>query len=246
MSTQDDHEGLQIVHSKNADLHQTAVIIPCYNAGPRLRPVVEKTLTHTPWVTLIDDGSTDHAVENLADLNIQRLFLHPNQGKGVALITGFRALLENPQVSQIAVIDADGQHDPSELPNLINALKTNNADLVIGTRAFNLPQVPFRSRFGNRLTATLTSILLGASIADTQSGYRLHSRTLVEAIVRDIPGGRYETEMEILIKAVREGYKITGVPIATVYEPGNASSHFHKIRDSWRIYSRLLRAATHR
>lgn len=246
MSTLDDNTGLQDKHPTAITRPATAVLIPCYNAGARLRPVVEKTLKHTPWVTVVDDGSTDSAVEALADLNIQRLFLHPNQGKGVALLTGFRALLDNPDVSHVVVIDADGQHDPAELPNLVSAFEKHSADLVIGTRAFNLPQVPFRSRFGNRLTAALTSLLLGASIADTQSGYRLHSRTLVEAIVSDIPGGRYETEMEILIKAVRDGYKITGVPIATVYEPGNASSHFHKIRDSWRIYSRLLSATLHR
>lgn len=239
-----DEHGTAAGTSARPPLPHTAVVIPCYNAGPRLRPVVEKALRYTPHVLVVDDGSTDGAIETLRDLEVRLISLRPNQGKGFALIAGFRAALELPGVEQICVIDADGQHDPSELPNLVKAFETQQADLAIGTRAFDLPQVPWRSRFGNKLTAALTSRLLGAPVADTQSGYRLHSRRLAEAIVRDLRGGRYETEMEILIKAVRQGFVIAGVPIATVYEPGNPSSHFHKLRDSWRIYSRLLRAAT--
>jgi len=224
-------------------LSRAAVVVPCYNAGPRLRLVLEKALRHTPHVIVVDDGSSDGAVEAVRDLEVHAISLRPNQGKGVALIAGFRAALEMPGIEHVCVIDADGQHDPAELPSLVNTCETQHADLVIGTRAFDLPQVPWRSRFGNKLTAALASKLLGAAVVDTQSGYRLHSRRFAEAIVRDISGGRYETEMEILIKAVREGFVIVGVPIATVYEPGNPSSHFHKLRDSWRIYSRLFHAA---
>ena len=114
--------------------------------------------------------------------------------------------------------------------------------MVIGSRVFDRKDIPWRSRFGNKFTAGLTAALLGRRLPDTQSGYRIHSRALAEAVVKDVPGGRYEVEMDILVKAVREGYRVVPVSIATIYEEGNPSSHFNKLRDSYLIYSRLFQA----
>ncbi len=222
------------------------VVIPCFNAGTRLRPVLEKTLGQTSQIVLVDDGSTDGCMEGIQDLPVRVVSLPINQGKGFALLAGFKTALDIDGTQAVCVIDADGQHDPDELPVLTAAMRAQQADLAIGSRSFDLPQVPWRSRFGNKLTATLTSLLLGRAIPDTQSGYRLHSRRLVEAVLREVPGGRYEMEMAILVKAVRERYSIISVPIDTLYEPGNPSSHFHKVRDSLKIYGRLLGAVVRR
>ena len=159
------------------------------------------------------------------------------------MLTGFRAALETPYVTHVAIVDADGQHDPSEIPNLYQAVADQNADLVIGSRSFGLEHVPWRNRLGNRLTALLTRLLLKQPVPDTQSGYRLHSRRLLEDIAANIPGGRYETEMEILVLAVRKGYRVVPVPIQTIYEEGNPASHFNKLKDSYKIYRSLFRAA---
>ena len=106
--------------------------------------------------------------------------------------------------------------------------------------------VPWRSRFGNETTARVVRLLLRRDLPDTQCGYRLLSRRFAEAVLENVAGGRYETEMEMLVFAVRAGYTVAYSPIQTLYEPDNQSSHFRKVRDSLRIYARLARAALRR
>lgn len=218
-------------------------LVPCFNAGHRVRPVVEALTALLDHVIVVDDGSTDGAVESLRDLNLQVVTFPANRGKGQALLAGFRTALAIPEMRAVAVVDADGQHDPGELANLYHHFTNEDADLVIGSRTFELARVPWRSRFGNVLTRYLTSLVLGRKLPDTQSGYRLHSRGLLEHIVEHIAGGRYETEMEILIIAARRGFKVCPVPIQTIYEAGNPSSHFNKVRDSFLIYRRFITTA---
>lgn len=220
-----------------------AVVVPCYNAGGRLRPVLKGVLRHTQQVVVVDDGSTDVAIENVRDLPVNIVTFECNRGKGHALIEGFRTALGNSGVHAVAVVDADGQHDPAELPRLFAAMAEHDADLVIGARVFDKAQVPWASWLGNKLTVVLTAALLHKWLADTQSGYRLHSRRFLEDVIQTVPGGRYDTEMEILVRAVRGGYRVVSVPIETIYERGNRSSHFNKLRDSYLVYRRLFRAA---
>jgi glycosyltransferase involved in cell wall biosynthesis len=220
-----------------------AALVPCYNAGHRVRPVIEGLLQQVDLVVVVDDGSTDEAVENLRELPVRIVTFAQNQGKGKALLAGFREALAAPEIDAVAVVDADGQHDPRELPGLYKTFREQNADLVIGSRKFDLERVPWRSRFGNVLTRNLTRCILGQRIPDTQSGYRLHSRRLLEDVLATVQGGRYETEMEILVVAVRRGYRVVPSPIETIYEEGNPSSHFNKLRDSFLIYRRLFQTA---
>ena len=217
-------------------------VVPCYNAGDRVRPVVEELLALVDRVIVVDDGSTDGSGASTGELGAETIVLPVNQGKGHALLRGFRAALRHDAMQCVAVVDSDGQHDPRELPGLYARMVGDGADLVIGSRTFGQAQVPWHNALGNRLTSVLTSAMLGRRIPDTQSGFRLHSRRLVESIVQSLPGGRYETEMEILVKAVREGYRVSSSPIQTIYEMGNPSSHFDKLHDSWRIYKTLFRA----
>lgn len=212
-----------------------AAIVPCYNAGEQLAGVVKGLLGLAGRLILVDDGSTDGAPGALrAEMERhggQVIAFPSNQGKGFAILAGFAAALEWPEITCVAVVDADGQHDPEELPRLYAAFLEQHTDLVIGSRTFAQEDVPLRSRIGNLFTISLASMLLGVRIPDTQSGYRLHSRRFAESVIQDVPGGRYETEMEILAKAVREGYAIASVPIRTIYEAGNPTSHFHRMRD---------------
>ena len=221
-----------------------AVVIACYNAGEKLKPVVEGALRVTEHVIVVDDGSTDDGVDTLGGLPVRIIALPENRGKGEALITGFRTALGEPAVECVAVVDADGQHDPAELPALFEGFRSRKADLLIGQRTFEQHHVPWASWLGNRCTAALSALLLRRRIPDTQSGFRLHSRRFLEDVIAHVPGGRYETEMAILIRAVRGGYTIASLPIRTIYEPGNTTSHFRKIRDSWRVW-RVLFSALH-
>lgn len=219
-----------------------AVIIPCYNAGPRVRPVVEAALRQTPRVLVVDDGSTDGCMDTLDGLPVQRLVLPENRGKGHALLAGFRNVLADPTVAALCMLDADGQHDPAEIPQLAAPVLAHEAAFVIGIREFGGSHVPLRSRFGNRVTAWVTRLLLRRNLPDTQCGFRVLSRSFALRILDSVAGGRYETEMAMIIRAVRDGIPIASIPIQTRYEPGNASSHFRKVQDSVRIYRRLLAA----
>ena len=218
------------------------VVIPCYNAGEHIQPVAEQALKFVEHVIVINDGSTDGAVAALEALPVRIVAFAKNRGKGHALLAGFRAALEIDAAQGVCMLDADGQHDPAELPKLFDALRAESADLVIGSRVFTQAHVPWRSRFGNRLTAALAGILLGRRFPDTQSGYRMMSRRFVEDLLENIAGGRYETEMEMLVRAVRGGFRIQSAPIATLYDEGNRTSHFHKVRDSFLVYARLFHA----
>lgn len=221
-------------------------VIPCYNAGARVRPVVEAALPHVSHLIVVDDGSTDGCIESLGEFPIRLVRLGANRGKGHALLAGIAAALEDPSLSHVVLLDADGQHAPSEIPGLLAAAKAQHADLLIGARVFDGQHVPWRSRFGNTVTVTVAGWLLGRRLPDTQCGFRVLSRRFAEAVLRDVAPGRYETEMEIIVKALREDFIVGHSPIQTLYETGNPSSHFHKVRDSFLIYSRLLRAALRR
>ncbi|MBX7257211.1 MAG: glycosyltransferase family 2 protein [Candidatus Hydrogenedentes bacterium] len=231
------------VSSANDTLRRAVTaIVPCYNAGERVGPVIEALLRHVNHVVVVDDGSTDGATASLSGLGAEVVTFPVNRGKGFAMLEGFRAALADPTMAYAAIVDADGQHDASELLGLYEAALREKADLVIGSRTFDLSQVPWTSRFGNKMTARITRMMLGRDIPDTQSGYRLHSRRLLEHIVAHVPGGRYETEMAILVAALRKKFVVVPAPIQTIYEEGNRSSHFNKVRDSYRIYRMLLKS----
>lgn len=220
-----------------------AAVVPCYNAGSRVGPVVQALLSQLEHVIVVDDGSTDGATAPLQAMGASVIQFSENKGKGFAMLAGFRAALAAENVTGVVIVDADGQHDTSEIPNLWDTFERENADLVVGTRTFDGKGVPFRSKLGNKFTALITRILIGAAIPDTQSGFRVHSRRFLEDMLTTVRGGRYETEMEILVNAARGGYKISAAPIRTIYEAGNPSSHFNKFSDSWRVIRKLVGSA---
>jgi len=217
-------------------------IIPCYNAGDRVRPVAQGVLAQLARLIVVDDGSTDDSIDSLRDLPLDILALTPNRGKGHALLAGIRRALEDPQCACICLLDADGQHNPEEIPRLYHAFRESGAGLVIGARVFSGGHIPLRSRFGNKVTILATALLLRHRLPDTQCGFRLLSREFAARVLAQVEGGRYETEMAIIALAIRERLPIISVPISTIYEQGNVSSHFRKFQDSYRIYARLVRA----
>ncbi len=218
------------------------VVIPCFNAGHHIRSVAEGAAVRATRVIVVDDGSTDGAVDGFAAPNIEVLRLPRNRGKGHAIIEGLKCALARPELEALCLMDADGQHDPADIPGLVGAFWRERADLVIGQRRFDGGPVPLRSRFGNQVTARVTRLLLDRNLPDTQCGFRVLSPRFARAVVDRVAGGRYETEMEMIVLAVRGGFALAHAPVRTVYEPGNRSSHFRKVRDSVRIYLRLAQA----
>ena len=142
-------------------MSNAVAIIPCFNAGGRVRPVVEAVLRQVPSLIVVDDGSTDGSPATLEGLPLRMVRLPQNRGKGHALLAGLRAALEEVAVQRFILLDADGQHDPAEIPGLLTAAEAQDADLLIGARVFNGQAVPWRSRFGNTVTVSVTALLLG-------------------------------------------------------------------------------------
>jgi glycosyltransferase involved in cell wall biosynthesis len=221
------------------------VVIPAYNPSDSLLALLE-TLAEMPFkgIVLVNDGSAAdcarifEAAGRIPGLTVLRHAV--NLGKGQALKTAFNhLLLEHGDMHGVVTADADGQHLPADILKVAQALEQEDRALVLGVRTFE-KDIPWRSQFGNVLTAGLTRCLLGRKIQDTQTGLRGISKALLPELLRLRTGG-YEYEMDMLIRLLNERVKIIQVKISTVYIGKNETSHFNPLRDSIAIYYVLVR-----
>ena len=208
---------------------RVACIIPAYRAAHTLPVVLEQLRRSLPCAQLIviDDGSPDDTAalaDSLADRSIR---LPGNRGKGAALRAGFDEALRSDN-GVVLTIDADGQHDPSYAPALIDALE--GFDIVIGARLRSGSPMPLRRRMTNAMASMAIARVTGVRLHDTQSGYRAIRRGVLERVRAQ--GDRYEFETDFLIRAAHAGFRVRNATIPTVY---GAASHFQGMRDSARI-----------
>jgi glycosyltransferase involved in cell wall biosynthesis len=187
-------------------------IIPAYNERASIGDVVAGAGAHLP-VLVVDDGSDDDTGARAKGAGADVLRQTPNRGKGAALRAGFqRALREGYEA--VLTLDADGQHDPAEIPTFLNAHASQGIDLVIGQRDFR--QMPPIRRLANSLGQKAFSWAVGRPIHDNQSGYRLISRRLVKRLLIGREEG-FEFEMEMILECVRSDFSLGWVPIRTIY-----------------------------
>jgi glycosyltransferase involved in cell wall biosynthesis len=214
----------------------TAIVIPAYNAGRYLGDVLDRVLRQAPreHIVVVDDGSTDDTAAVAETRGVRVIRQTPNQGKAAALRTGFQATRE---YDSVVTIDADGQHDPADLPRFLAAAPGH--ELVVGARTLGKGMPGLRA-LGNRVSSWYIGVLAGQRIPDSQSGYRLHARALLDSVVPAIEGaGGFLFETELLVRAGRQGYRIGSVPIATVY--ADQGSHFHPATELPRFLSLFVR-----
>jgi glycosyltransferase involved in cell wall biosynthesis len=211
-------------------------LIPGFNEAPRIGPVVEAARAHLP-VIVVDDGSSDGTAEVARAAGATVIEQLPNQGKGAALRAGFRRALDDG-AEAIMTLDADGQHDPAEIPAFLAARAVEpRPDLVIGRRNFRA--MPAVRRLSNVVGGRAFSWAVGREIPDNQSGYRLVSRRLAEAtLASDEPGFAFEVEQ--ITSCIRMGGTIAWVPIRTIY--AGAPSHIRPIAHL-REFVRIVRRA---
>ena len=214
-------------------------LIPAWNEAARIGPVVEATRAYLP-VLVVDDGSDDDtsAVAQAAGATIVRH--SQNRGKGVALMTGFAWALERG-CEAVLTLDADGQHDPADIPRFLAAYDAGAGDLIVGRRDFS--QMPFPRFFVNPFGSWLLSLALGTRIYDNQCGYRLYSRCLLEML--DLTTTGFELEVEVIIQAVCQGIRIGWVDVHTIYDTGKVS-YFHPLKDTARFLGMVWRARCQR
>jgi glycosyltransferase involved in cell wall biosynthesis len=197
-------------------------LIPAYQEATRIGPVIEATRQHLP-VFVVDDGSKDDTAEIAAAAGATVLRQFPNQGKGAALRMGFRHVL-GADCPAVVTLDADGQHDPGEIPAFLAAWEATHAPLVIGARTFG--QMPFVRRLANELGTRTFSWAVGRHITDNQSGYRLIAAPLMRRLLSSQETG-FEFEVEMITTAIRAGMAIEWVPIRTIY--AGESSHIRPV-----------------
>jgi len=187
-------------------------IIPAYNEGKLVGQVIEKTKEFVDKVIVIDDGSKDNTYSTAMQASPDILIRHPiNGGKGLALQTGFEAAFElNPSI--IITIDADLQHDPNDIPRLVEALK--DADIVIGARSMN-NQMPGIFKFGNRFLCKMFNLFFNNKLKDPQSGLRAFRGEIYNHIRWESTG--YFVETEMLANACKNGIRCKEIKIATRY-----------------------------
>lgn len=209
-------------------------LIPAYNEAGRVGSVVAAVRARLP-VLVVDDGSTDDTARLAEEAGATVLRQQPNQGKGAALRAGFRWALD-AGYDAVITLDADGQHDPAEIPAFADAFTAQSADLVIGERTF--AQMPFPRNLSNTIGRWLFSWALGQPVRDNQSGYRLLSQRMMEATLESREGG-FEFEVEMIVTCVQRGYRLAGVPIRTIYE--GEKSHIKPIPQTVH-FMRVVRA----
>jgi glycosyltransferase involved in cell wall biosynthesis len=205
----------------------TVALIPAYNEEAAIAKVILQAQKYVSKVIVCDDGSTDMTSEIAKSLGATVLRHQTNLGKGVALRTLF-AKAKEIAPEAVVTLDADGQHDPNEIPNLIKALRTNRADIVIGSRfvqgTYTSGNIPAYRIIGNKLLSRLTD----KNMTDTQSGFRVYSRAALNSLNPTENG--MGVDSEILMKARKLNLKIIEAPISVSYDvlnPSKSNFTFH-------------------
>lgn len=200
---------------------KVAVVIPFFNEQQTLPEIINKTLQYSDIIIAVNDGSTDDFLKHIKiNERIVLISNKKNEGKGFSISRGMKKSIElNSDIT--ITIDADLQHPPEYIPELIKAL--DDCSISVGNRLGNLRGMPIPRILSNILTSALLSIKLKQLIKDSQCGFRAYKTNIVHDILPSSKG--YEAETEILINAKRKNYKIGFIRIPTIY-----NSHKSKMR----------------
>lgn len=208
-------------------------VIPAYNEGAEVGTVVRAVRGHGLPVVVVDDGSTDATAAEARAAGAVVMTTEHNRGKGAALQVGFRWALEEG-AEALLTLDADGQHDPAEIPHFLDAFSGGDDDLIIGARNFD--DMPWTRYTMNVLGRWTFSRVMGQPMPDNQSGYRLLSRRLALECLQSGEAG-YEFEVDMIVRCIEQGFTLGWVPIRTIYN--DHPSHINHVKHVYQ-YLRLL------
>lgn len=227
------------------DFSNIGIILPSLDPDEKLNTVIEGLLElGFRDILLVNDGSKPenlHYFTAAAAAHPEITLLHHavNRGKGAALKTAMDYFLTNrPEGVGVVTVDGDGQHHKLDILACAEAMQ-DSGEVTLGVRDFNHPDVPFRSRFGNKVTCAIFKFFVGMSVSDTQTGLRAIPRKDLPTMLA-IEGDRFEYETNMLLMLQQKRIPFREVKIRTVYIEENKSSHFRVVRDSFRIYKLIL------
>ncbi len=214
---------------------KVCVLIPTYNESRAIGDIVSKVQKEGFDVLVVDDGSKDKTAEIAYKTGASVIAHKENRGKGASLKAGFAHALVHGY-DAVVVMDGDGQHNPEDVKRFIQTVQSTDSDMVIGNRMNNPRTMPFVRRITNRWMSNLISRICGQNIPDTQCGFRFIKRRVLEKT--KLISSKYETESEILIRAGRKRFKISSIPIKSVYN-GEVST-IHPFIDALRFIRLVL------
>lgn len=226
-------------------MSHVTIIVPSYNPDDKLEEVVKGLVAGGfDDIIVVNDGSKEECLprfEAVKQYKEVTLLVHEiNQGKGRAMKTAFAYVLENrPDSIGVITVDGDNQHTVKDIRYMAEKMAEDPNSVYIGCRSFKDPRIPWRSRFGNNTTANLFKYVLRIPVSDTQTGLRGTPVKYLPALI-DTKGERYEFETEMFFTLKEKKIPFKQTTIETVYIEENETSHFHPIRDSWKIYKLIL------
>ena len=212
---------------------KTAVLLPVYNPDEKFLRLVEELYKRGFKVVAVNDGSLERCDEffKRAQPFADVIGYKDNKGKGYALKRGFEYIGNNlsEEVDYIVTADSDGQHAIEDIERVAKLTRKTDG-IVLGMRDLS-EKIPIKSRIGNDMSKVVYTIVTGVYLRDNQSGLRGFPVRLCMWL-QDIPGNKYEFELNVLATAHKEGMKVTGIDIKTIYENNNKNTHFRPIKDT--------------
>ncbi len=226
-------------------MKEIVIIIPAYKPHKKImKEFMEELNKNFENIVIVDDGSGEEYQNFFASFKKQGLTIlkhHINLGKGRAIKTAFNYCLNTySEIVGCVTADCDGQHTIEDIKKCALKLKQEPEKLILGTRDFDKENIPFKSRYGNKITRNIFKTFIGIKITDTQTGLRAFGKNTMKQFL-NVSGERFEYETNILIECKENNIKIAEVPIETVYINNNETSHFHPVRDAILIYKLFLK-----
>jgi glycosyltransferase involved in cell wall biosynthesis len=199
-----------------SDEPKVLALIPCFNEEATIASLVLKTKKYVDTVLVVDDGSRDDTVEMAQEAGATVVAHEKNRGKAAAIKTGFIYALDH-KYDYVITLDGDGQHNPEEIPLLLNKMIDGKVDIAIGIRFGNSTEMPWWRKIGKRVLDYATSFGSGGFVTDSQSGFRGFNTRALEKITPRLSGDEFSIESEQLIRAHDYGLSVGNARISCRY-----------------------------
>jgi glycosyltransferase involved in cell wall biosynthesis len=230
---------LDLVGKRSEGIDVIVAAIPAYNEEKTIAKVILLAQSHVDKIIVCDDGSADLTADIARRMGAVVIQHRKNLGYGAAI----QSLFDKARILEADImltLDADGQHNPKEIPKLIEPIQDGKADIVIGSRFLEgtNKEIPRYRRLGIKLITKMSNGTLEGKISDAQSGFRAYNRKAVQNLKLQENG--MGISAEILVKAGRQNLKVTEVPIGISYKGIQTSTH-NPLRHGWNVIAAILR-----
>ena len=224
-----------------SEVNSVTAVIPAYNERDTIGQIVRSAMQYASEVIVVDDGSEDNTGELAISAGATVIRIPKNTGKGHALGIGLSTAAMNG-CNVVVCLDADGQHDPADIPRIVQPIVDGMADMVIGSRFLNQESknlIPTYRKVGQSILTSATNFKSPVKITDSQSGYRAFSKNIVSTFTYSEAGMGIESEM--VRNAVRYGARIREVPISAKYD-GSKTSTYRPASHGMRVIGSIIRS----